>query len=76
MFVFGLALSLAVCVVSQPRNPECGALRKAFLTEYSPVQTSNHPLIIGAGEGTTGTRWITDVVANITRKPVGHYLTT
>lgn len=51
----------------------CGALRTAWHDLFVPHHINPKPLVIGAGEGTTGTRTISALVSKSTDQPVAHY---
>jgi len=77
-FVVAAAVAKAAVVIVAVATDPCGPLRRSWREAFRPVRTSARSLIIGAGEGSAGSRSLIQWIANATFRPttVGHWLRT
>ena len=77
-FVVAAAVAKAAVVIVAVATDPCGPLRRSWREAFRPVRTSARSLIIGAGEGSAGSRTLIQWIANATFPPttVGHWLRT
>lgn len=62
--VFLVALGLSACLATVAADV-CGALRATWEHEFVPHHTNPKPLLIGAGEGTTGTHTVAHLLSSV-----------
>lgn len=68
-------VALVAACAAEPEDAACGGLRRTWRDTYRPPTTSAKRLVIGAGEGTTGTHTVAEWVSEARDPPllVGHY---
>ena len=66
-------VALVAACAAEPEDAACGGLRRTWRDTYRPPTTSAKRLVIGAGEGTTGTHtvaeWVSEARSATARRP-------